>query len=156
MENYNKICVNLRPIVSINGERRSKITALFNEYGSDGIKTIFAISAQSDFLNGGGERGWKADFDWLIDANNCQKVLEGKYDNDKQSARPLPLPNTGQGYFFVPTPNGVIEMPINPIKTAEPRAAPYSRSRNKNGVNTMAILQQMLDEEEFQREDVAV
>ncbi|MCL1842257.1 MAG: replication initiator protein A, partial [Defluviitaleaceae bacterium] len=175
MQLYNQICHMLRPIVSINGKRRSQISDRFKEYGIGGIKTLFEITAQSDFLCGGGERGWKADFDWLIDANNCQKVFEGKYDNDQTSTRPLPHSDTGQGYFFVTTPSGVIEMPISaPAETAEARAAPdfpalcapnparaarpsqFPNYRNKNGVNTMAVLQQMLAAEENHREDVAV
>lgn len=38
----------------------------------------------SDFLIGINDRGWRADFDWLINQNNAIKVLEGKYE--KRSA----------------------------------------------------------------------
>jgi hypothetical protein len=35
----------------------------------------------SPFLRGAGNRGWQADFDWLIaNDTNALKVLEGKYD----------------------------------------------------------------------------
>ena len=43
----------------------------------------------SVFLCGGGDRGWKAEYDWLITSANMLKVLEGKYDND-QSNIPMP------------------------------------------------------------------
>lgn len=36
------------------------------------------------------DRGWKADFDFLIKVNNAVKVLEGKYANNKIT----PLNNT--------------------------------------------------------------
>jgi hypothetical protein len=83
-----------------------------------------------------------------------QKVLEGKYDNDQQTSNsaPFPLPDAGQGFLYFPAPDGVIEIPVNPIPTKEEsRAAtamPYHNYRNKNGFNTMAALQQMLDAEE--------
>lgn len=37
--------------------------------------------AASDFCNGSGDRGWKAHFDWLIEPNTAEKVLNGMYDN---------------------------------------------------------------------------
>ena len=182
---YNQICQGLRGIVSINGKRRSQVSARFKEYGIEGLQTLFEFAANSTFLCGGGERGWKADFDWLIATSNMQKVLEGKYDNDNQAITipGTPLPDTGQGIFYAPMPDGVIEIPINPIadgkeSTAavglpdfsvlyEPnparaaKAAQYPNYRNKNGFNTMAALQLMLEAEEakegrLQREDVAV
>ena len=182
---YNQICQGLRGIVSINGKRRSQVAARFKEYGIEGMKTLFELTAHSVFLCGGGERGWKADFDWLIAPTNMQKVLEGKYDNDNHAmAIPCtPLPDTGQGIFYAPAPDGVIEMPINHANDSEgsttgipipdfpvlyepnparaAKAAQYPNYRNKNGFNTMAALQQMLDAEEakamqLHREDVAV
>ncbi|MBR1525158.1 MAG: hypothetical protein IJ640_00660 [Prevotella sp.] len=38
-------------------------------------------AADSMFLNGGGERGFCASFDWLFQPNNFLKVLEGNYAN---------------------------------------------------------------------------
>ena len=34
------------------------------------------------FYYGVNDRGWKADFDFLIKVNNAVKVLEGKYSNN--------------------------------------------------------------------------
>jgi len=55
----------------------------YKEYGQSGFFNVFEKVAVSGFLCGGGDRGWKADFDWLIIPANMQKVLEGKYDNDQ-------------------------------------------------------------------------
>jgi len=182
MEMYNQICHELRPIVSINGKRCSQVSARYKEYGMDGIKTLFETAAKSAFLCGAGERGWKADFDWLIAPTNFQKVMEGKYDNDQNhsiTARTSPLSDTGQGFLYAPTPDGVINMPFNPILEGEgsntetmpdfpvfhepnpvraSNNAPYGSYRNRNGFNTMGILQQMLEEEsnENLREGVAI
>jgi len=155
----------LRSIKSISGKRKTQTNARLKEYGIDGFVELFNKVADSVFLCGGGERGWKVDFDWLIDPANMQKVLEGKYDNDQsntplppqpqiyeqnvlynqhspQTARPSPLPDdTGQGIFYAPTSDGVV---IEPVV----RPNQYPNYRNKNGFNTMAALQQMLDAEE--------
>ena len=86
---YNRLCEThgLRPIRSINGKRKTQTAARFKEYGLSGFFDLFNKTAASGFLCGGGERGWKADFDWLTAPTNMQKVLEGKYD-DNQSNTP--------------------------------------------------------------------
>jgi len=85
LEMYNSLCEtkNLRPIRSITGNRKTQTAARFNEYGLSGFFDLFEKVTASIFLCGGGERGWKADYDWLITPANMQKVLEGKYDNDQ-------------------------------------------------------------------------
>ena len=88
---YNQLCETkgLRPIRSINGNRKTQTAARFKEYGLSGFFDLFCKVSASDFLCGGGERGWKADFDWLIAPTNMQKVLEGKYDNEQYN---IPAP----------------------------------------------------------------
>jgi len=85
LEGYNQLCevTNLRPIRSITGKRKTQTATQFKEYGLSGFFNAFEKVAASSFLCGGGDRGWKADFDWLISPANMQKVLEGKYDNDQ-------------------------------------------------------------------------
>ena len=155
---YNELCKNkgLRSIKSITNKRKRQIEAGLKEYGLDGFVELFNKVADSIFLCGGGDRGWQADFDWLINPENMQKVLEGKYDNDQsntplppppiiyephlQTANTFPLPDsTGQGIFYPPAPDGVAVEPVNVNQ--------YPNYRNKNGFNTMAALQQMLDSE---------
>jgi len=162
-EMYNQTCHMLRSIVSINGKRQAQVTARFKEYGIEGLKTLFERAAQSIFLCGGGAKGWKADFDWLIAPTNTQKVLEGKYDNDNQpipNANYNPYPDTVQGFSYAPAPDsGVIDVPTNPahdgqevvtttVKAAPAQQAPYSNYRNRNGFNSMGALQQMLAAEQ--------
>jgi hypothetical protein len=139
MELYNSICHRLRSITSIKGNRRTQAAALYEDLGIDGIKALFERASQSAFLCGGGERGWQADFDWLIAPDNMQKVFEGKYDNEPSIPHVVNHSDNGGGFLYVPTGGGVVEMPINPH---------YPNSRNKNGINTMGILQQMLAEEQ--------
>ena len=51
------------------------------------IKRIVA----SDFCMGKNERGWKANFDFLMRPDTQYKVLEGQYDNKNKSAASLVL-----------------------------------------------------------------
>ena len=139
IEIYNSLCdARLRNIMSIKGSRKKKVASMFKELGIDGIKSLFERAVLSDFLCGGGERGWQADFDWLIMPDNIQKVLEGKYDNELFSTnRASPCLNN------VPAEGVVVANPYNPQY-----ATHYVAYSNKKGVNTMGILQQMLAEEE--------
>ena len=90
LEMYNSLCEikGLRSIRSISGKRQTQTAERFKEYGLNGFIDLFEKTSSSGFLCGSGERGWKADFDWLIAPTNMQKVLEGKYDNE-QSNVPL-------------------------------------------------------------------
>ena len=169
LKTYNEVCGNkgLRLIMSINGKRKLQIDAGIKEYGVEGFFDLFSKTADSEFLCGGGERGWKADFDWLIDPANLQKVLEDKYDSNQNNiALPPPIrqiyeshqyssqvidisqttstkplaENTNQEiYATVPVVDGVVIEPT--------RIDSYAGYRNKNGFNTKAALQQMLEDE---------
>ena len=92
LEDYNTLCdtTGLRKIKSINGKRKIQVSARFKEYGPSGFLELFKAVSESAFLSGGGERGWKVDFDWLIAPTNMQKVLEGKY-SDFQHNVPVQL-----------------------------------------------------------------
>ena len=85
LEMYNQLCETqgLRPIRSITGNRKTQTAAQFKEHKLSGFFDLFNKVAASIFLCGGGDRGWKTDYDWLIAPANMQKVLEGKYDNDQ-------------------------------------------------------------------------
>ena len=48
---------------------------------------LFTIAEASDFLKGENKKNWHADFDWLMQPNNFNKVLEHKYDNKPEEAK---------------------------------------------------------------------
>jgi len=81
---WNKICTENGTILKISPKRGKHIKARVK----DSLKTIkeweeyFKRISQSDFLTGGNDRKWKADFDWILNPNNCVKIREGKYDDD--------------------------------------------------------------------------
>jgi hypothetical protein len=61
--------------------------------GLDKIKEMFKLAEQSDFLGGKNDRGFKADFTWLLDPTNAVKVLEGRYDNRAAPPKTAGTPN---------------------------------------------------------------
>lgn len=81
---YNSICKDLSKVRSISSSGKRHLKARWKqfEYSLDTFEECFKKVQVSDFCTGKNERGWKADFDWLIkNDNNMVKVLEGKYDN---------------------------------------------------------------------------
>lgn len=85
---YNQLCPSLSRIMKITDSRKRHIKARWKEVSGniDAFKRLFEMTEESKFLTGNNEKGWKADFDWLIKNNdNYTKVLEGKYSNDRAS-----------------------------------------------------------------------
>ena len=88
---YNSICKDLSKVRSISSSRKRHLKARWKqfEYNLGTFEECFKKVQASDFCTGENERGWKADFDWLIkNDNNMVKVLEGKYDN-KNGGKPI-------------------------------------------------------------------
>lgn len=81
VEEWNKLGVNTVRKMSESSTRYKMISARIKEYGvEDVIKAVRKVK-ESDFLRGGGKRGWMIDFEWFARPNNFIKVYEGKYDN---------------------------------------------------------------------------
>jgi hypothetical protein len=64
-----------------NGRRVAVSKRLAEVDGLDGMAIAFCKVAESSFLAGANDRGWRADFDFVMKAKNFTKVLEGGYDN---------------------------------------------------------------------------
>ena len=85
VELYHSICTSFPKLRAVEGNRRKQIAERWKKYRIiDAFRELFERTEASDFLKGENERGWSADFDWLIRPTNMSKVLEGKYDNDRQ------------------------------------------------------------------------
>ena len=82
---FNKICCSFGRVKNITKSRAEIITDSLKTYSLDDFKKVFEKAEQSDFLKGNNSRNWSANFDWLIKEDNMAKVLEGKYDKNKQS-----------------------------------------------------------------------
>jgi len=86
VEYFNLKCDRLPKVVKLTEARKTKLKNRINEFGLDGINTLFNKVSESNFLNG--ESGWKASFDWIIDSETkVAKILEGHYDNKEKPSR---------------------------------------------------------------------
>ena len=106
MELWNDVCTRLHKITKLTSknsggkrsDRKSAIRYCLNflaqnftenktlDEANTLLRTAFEKANASDFLCGCGERGWKADFDWVMRDDHLIKILEGNYDNGKPKA----------------------------------------------------------------------
>lgn len=80
---FNKLAdeVGLVRVQRLTAKRRALLEARLAECGGlDGWREIVANIRGSPGLVGENERGWRLDFDWLIDENNFARLAEGQYD----------------------------------------------------------------------------
>ena len=70
--------------MKITKARKSKIVARLKDCdGIEGWKAAIEKLGNSEFCQGKNDRGWKADFDFLLKESSFVKLMEGKYDNVK-------------------------------------------------------------------------
>ena len=77
----------IKEIKQLTERRKLAIQARARENGKESLMEVIKQAAKSDFLNGRNDRGWVADFDWLMRPNNFVKVLEGNYNNNSNDRR---------------------------------------------------------------------
>ena len=59
-----------------NSKRAAFVRARLKEHGKEALAKVVQNAAKLSFYNGGGSRGWVADFDWLFRPANFLRVLE--------------------------------------------------------------------------------
>lgn len=82
---YNSICNSFSKVQKVSEKRKEAIRARLKGFTLSEIKTAFENAENSDFLKGKNDRGWKADFDWMMNESNLIKILEGRYNNGANS-----------------------------------------------------------------------
>ena len=82
---FNEKCYNLSKIKKITDKRKKAIDKFLKEYTQEQFEEICAKANESNFLTGKNDRGWKADFDFLLRTDKATSILEGKYDNTKSN-----------------------------------------------------------------------
>lgn len=78
---FNAVCHKLPAVQKLTASRKVAIKNRVSESGLSGLGDVFQNVALSRFLNGENDRGWSADFDWILKPANFQKIIEGKYKN---------------------------------------------------------------------------
>lgn len=76
---FNDLCPSFSPVRSLSALRKAKLEKLLETFTMEDFSEAFKNAENSDYLKGSNERGWKADFDWLIEEENFVKVLENRY-----------------------------------------------------------------------------
>lgn len=61
-------------------KRTKQVRALVESEGEANVFDAFDQVAASDFLTGRSGK-WRCDFDWVIQPDNFQKIVEGRYSN---------------------------------------------------------------------------
>ncbi len=83
---YNSLCTNLSKIQKITDKRKKSIDAFIKEFSIEQFKEICEKANTTDFLIGKNDRGWKADFDFLMRIDKATAILEEKYNtSDKKT-----------------------------------------------------------------------
>lgn len=93
---WNKICTRCSKVVGLSETRAERVRSRLAQMNGDKEATIRALFAKinaSDFLclgSGSSEhKNWRVTFDWVFkNDTNWLKVIEGKFDNDKNGLVP--------------------------------------------------------------------
>ena len=77
---YNKFCSSLPQVRMLTEKRKKAIRAFLNELDFIDFETACKKANESSFLTGQNDRGWKADFDFIIRVDKALNIIEGKHD----------------------------------------------------------------------------
>ena len=84
VEIYNTYCTNLPQVQKLTDKRNKSIDKFLEEFTEEQFKEICILANATDFLVGKNEKGWKADFDFLMKTDKATNILEGKYKTTGQ------------------------------------------------------------------------
>lgn len=96
---WNSLGLNPIRSVATGSARKKLLSGRINQFGVPAILEAIENVRNSPFLNGQGNRGFTATFDWFLKPSNFQKVLEGNYSDQSAEApkksAPARLPQGG-------------------------------------------------------------
>jgi hypothetical protein len=70
----------LQAVRKLTPERRRKISTRIRQSPVEDFTEAIAAIGRSAFLRGENDRGWKINFDWMLEPKNFTKMIEGNYD----------------------------------------------------------------------------
>lgn len=84
---FNSVCTKYKPIRTLSEKRKKAIRKILKDFTLGELFLVFEKAENSDFMTGNNNRGWHAQFDWIIEENRFIKILEGNYDNRGKRTR---------------------------------------------------------------------
>lgn len=101
-------------VSKLNSNRRDKLKArLRDDGGLDNWRVALAKVSMSSFCNGSNNRGWKADFDFLVQQTSYLRLLEGKYDDANAEATASTGPKKPRPFWWRGREQQIREMDID-------------------------------------------
>lgn len=88
IDRFNEKCKQLPAALKLTDNRKKCLNSRIDEFGVDQIEVVFELVSGSEFLNGKNDRGWRADFDWILQPKNFVKIMEGTYNKNNQNGKP--------------------------------------------------------------------
>ncbi len=70
----------LKAVRKFTPERRRKLLTRIRQNSIEDFTEAIASIERSPFLRGENDRGWRADFDWMLEPKNFTKLTEGTYE----------------------------------------------------------------------------
>jgi hypothetical protein len=99
---YNENCSRMPAATALNDNRKKFIRARINEYTAERVMCVIKAAGESDFLCGVNDKGWNANFDWIMKPTNFIKILEGNYQNKSSPKPPQPYVDEATGRVVYP------------------------------------------------------
>lgn len=83
VEFYNQTCTTckLPKCMKLSDKRKRQIRARLRESGKEKVFEAITIASQSEFMNGMNDTGWRADIEFITNANKFLLILEGRYSH---------------------------------------------------------------------------
>ena len=94
---YNEICTNLPQCKLLTEKRKRAIRAFCKQLSAEKWEEVCQLANSSPFCTGDNDKGWKADFDFLIRPDKATNVLEGRYCNERRDDGGGNVQNTHSG-----------------------------------------------------------
>ncbi len=88
VEGYNAVAKKLAlPLAAkLTDERKRKLRQRLREHGLEAWRLCLVKLAGNRWMHGENDRGWRADFDFLLQSKSFIRLLEGGYDHDDARA----------------------------------------------------------------------
>ena len=78
---YNTQCFNLSSVLKVTDKRKKAIASFLKQLTFEDFESACIKANNNPFLTGQNDRGWKADFDFIIKPDNVAKIIEGRYES---------------------------------------------------------------------------